>query len=236
MGEPRPGDIPDPTHLKTTNALFNENLIASKGDWAIYDESTNFWTLPVMTAGRVLRNKEALQLQQDINTTGLGDGIANAAAFGNGSWVYALMAGQVLPNKPAFLIVFLDTTVTPNVFRIGFVTALTVNIASITHSAPDSQITTIIPHNLVAGDRVVIAGATTTANNGTFTVTSVVSATAFTVINTLGVPQAGAAGTSSLIASDTTASATFIKRSGDTYAQEGALNEIGVFAMTGLGL
>ena len=42
MGEPLPGDIPDPTHLKTTNVLVAADEVADRGDYLIYDDVTDF--------------------------------------------------------------------------------------------------------------------------------------------------------------------------------------------------
>ena len=123
MGEPRPGDIPDPTHLKTTNPLIEGDQVANVGEYLIYNQISDFWIVPTpISAPRLVSNLEAVQLEQDINTTGLADGVANAAAFGNGSWIYALLAGDVLPNSPVIMAVFDNQN---GKFEIGFTNAVT---------------------------------------------------------------------------------------------------------------
>jgi len=86
-------------------------------------------------------------------------------------------------------------------FRLGTKAyALTVgstsfNISSIAFSTPTVTVTTSAAHGLIAGQTVVIASATTSGNNGTFTVATVPSSTTFTVTNSSGATQASAAGT-----------------------------------------
>jgi len=233
MGEPVPGDIPDPTHVKTANVLLANDIIQSKGDWLIYSSSPASWNPPIQTAARIISEQQAVQLQQDINTTDILNAVANAAAFGNGSWVYALCAGNVEPNSPVHLVVYDSGSA---VFKIGFVSAFTVNIASIAFSTPEVTVTTSTPHNLQQGDIVGLNDTTGNTNDGKFLVLTVPSTTTFTISNVGGAVQGGAAGTSNNNAADNNAAAKFIKRSGDTFSQEGVLNEIGVFSMTGLGL
>ncbi len=234
MGEPLPGDIPDPTHLKTQNVLLAASQVAKKGDWLIYNDGLNSWDIPTnLDPARRITSLEAVQLQEDIDTTNILNAVANAAAFANGSWVYALIAGKVLPNSPVFLVSFENAS---SIFQIGFISTITAFIQSITFSDPDVTVTTNIPHGLTVGDVVVIANATNGANNGEFIVKTITSNLIFIADNPNGVAQAGVAGQTENKASVNGGDAKFIKRSGDTFAQEGVANEIGVFAMTGLGL
>jgi len=235
MGEPLPGDIPDPTHLKTQNVLLEATQVAKKGDWLGYSTANNAWgNFLNLDPSRRITSLQAVQLQEDIDTTDILNAIANAAVFANGSWVYALIAGDVLPNSQVYLISFEDAS---SVFRIGFTTAINAIIDTFTKDDPEMTIVTDTPHGLIVGEKVVITGSTSAANDGTFVVTKIVSTLSFTYINAAGVAESGLAATN---AENTAAlnggDAKFIKRSGDTFAQEGVVNEIGVFAMTGLGL
>ncbi len=231
MGEPLPGDIPDPTHLKTTNPLLEGSQVGVKGDWLTYDEGTDFWTLAAVTAPRLIPNTEALQLQQDIDTTNLADGIANAAAFGNGSWVYALMAGDCLPNKPVILVVFDSGS---SVFRYGFTNFLTVE-GDISVATLVATVVTDDPHGYKVGDKVTIVSASLDETGIPVTITTIVDSTTFTFVTTSS-DFGSETATSNFDAILNGGTAKFIKRSGDTFAQKGVQNEIGVFAMTGLGL
>ncbi len=234
MGEPLPGDIPDPTHIKTQNVLLGATQVASKGDWLVYSEANSSWNIPVnLDPPRRITSLEAVQLQEDIDTTNILNAVANAAVFANGSWVYALIAGDVLPNSQVFLVSFENAS---SIFQIGFVSTITAFIQSITFSAPDVTVTTNIPHGLTVGDVVIIANATNVANDGEFIVKTIISNLIFIADNPNGVAQAGVAGQTENKAAVNGGDAKFIKRSVNTFAQEGIVNEIGVFAMTGLGL
>ena len=232
MGEPLPGDIPDPTHLKTQNVLLEANQQAKKGDWLGYSTANNAWgNFLNLDPARKISSLEAVQLQEDIDTTDILNAIANAAAFANGSWVYALIAGDVNPNSPVFLVSFEDAS---SVFRIGFVSTIISNIVTLTFSTPTITAVTLTQHGLSIGDKVVITN--TAVQNGTFIVTAITDAFTFTYDNLATGVTAGAVGEVNNQASLNRADAKYIKRSGDTFAQEGVVNEIGVFAMTGLGL
>ncbi len=234
MGEPLPGDIPDPTHLKTQNVLLKEDIVASKGEWLVYAGTPDFsWTLPIQTIARIVSNKEAVQLQEDINTTNLINQGANAAAFANGSWIYALIGGTVEPNSPVHLVVYDSGSA---VFKIGFVNAFSAAIASIAVTLLLATIVTTTNHNLKVGQTASISDATNSLNNGDFIVTEVIDSTSYIVQNSNAVAQGSAGGNSINDAELNGGTAKFIKRSGDTFDQEGSINEIGVFAMTGLGL
>ena len=231
MGEPLPGDIPDPTHLKTTNPLLEGSQVGVKGDWLIYNEGTDFWQLATKTAPRLISDAEAVQLQQDIDTTNLADGVANAAAFGNGSWVYSFLAGDCLPNSPVLLVVFDSGS---SVFQYGFANSITIE-GEVSVSTLVATIFTDDPHGYKVGQKVTVMSASLDEDGQIVTITSVADPTTFTFVTT----------TSDFTIEDVTSNfsaiengglAKFIKRSGDTFAQKGVFNEIGVIALTGLGL
>lgn len=231
MGEPLPGDIPDPTHLKTTNALLEGEQVGSKGEWLTYDEGTDFWQLATKTAPRLISDAEAVQLQQDINTTNIPDGTANAAAFGNGSWVYSLLAGDCLPNSPVVLVVFDSGS---SVFEYGFANSITVE-GDVSVTSLIATVVTDDPHGYKIGDKVTIVSASLDETGNIVTITSIVNPTTFTFTTTSSNFVSETA-TSNFSAIENGGSAKFIKRSGDTFAQKGVFNEIGVIALTGLGL
>lgn len=231
MGEPRPGDIPDPSHLKTTNPLIEGDQVANVGEYLIYNQISDFWIVPTpISAPRLISNLEAVQLEQDIDTTGLADGVANAAAFGNGSWIYALLAGDVLPNSPVVMVVF-DTGAG---FAIGFTNEITVE-GDLTITSSVATVITDDPHGYKVGDKVTIVNVFLNETGEIVTITSIIDSTTFTVATTSSDFSTSTA-TSNFSALENGGSAKFIKRSGDTFAQKGVLNEIGIIAMTGVGL
>lgn len=232
MGEPRPGDIPDPTHLKTANALLKGDEVKSKGGWIFYDTGIDFWKTVIQTAPRLISAKEAMQLQQDIDTTGLTDGVANAAAFANGSWVYALLAGDCLPNSPVVLQVFDDGA---GNFPIGIANQVAVE-GDISVTSLLATVITDDVHSYKKGDRVTITAASLDETGVAVVITKIVNSTTFEFVTTSSdFTTETAISTYSAIENEH-AAGKFIKRSGDTFAQKGVLNEIGVFAMTGVGL
>ena len=231
MGEPLPGDIPDPTHLKTTNALLEGEQVGFKGEWLTYDEGTDFWQLATKTAPRLISDAEAIQLQEDIDTTNLADGTANAAGFGNGSWVYAFLAGDCLPNSPVVLVVF---DAGSGVFAYGFTNSITVE-GDISGASNVATIVTDDPHGYKVGDIIIPVSAFLDETGKPVTITEIINATTFT-FDTTSSDFGSETATSTFSAIQNGGSAKFIKRSGDTFAQKGVLNEIGVVAMTGLGL
>lgn len=232
MGEPRPGDIPDPTHLKTTNPLIEGDQVANVGEYLIYNDISDFWIVPTpISAPRLISNLETVQLEQDINTTGLADGVANAAAFGNGSWIYALLAGDVIPNSPVVMAVFDSGS---SVFKIGFTNSITAD-GDVAVTTLVATVTTDVVHGYKVGDKVTIVSASLDESGEIVTITSVPTTTTFTFTTTTG-DFGSETATSNYSAIANGGSAKYIKRSGDTFAQKGVLNEIGVIAMTGVGL
>lgn len=237
MGEPLPGDIPDPTHLKTQQVSLLNDEQASKGDWLVYSAGNASWNPPSLGSPRIVTQKQAVQLQEDIDTTGLVNAAVSAAVFSNGSWVYALVAGNVRPNSPVWLVVFDSNPSGAELLKIGFTDNFNVIVTSFAFSDPVVTLTTDDPHDLRPGDLVRITNAPTSNNNGTFLVITVPSTTTLTYQNPNGSAETAASNTTSANhAEDNGGVAKFIKRSGDTVAQEADLNEIGVFALTGLGL
>ena len=231
MGEPLPGDIPDPTHIKTAKPLLKALQVGFKGEWLTYDEGVDFWEIPIKTAPRLISNAEAMQLEQDIDTATLADGVASAAAFANGSWVYSFLAGNCIPNSPVILVVF---DAGSGVFRFGFTNSLTVegdiNVATLI-----ATVVTDDPHGYKVGQKVTIVSASLNETGEIVTITKIVDSTTFEFVTTTG-DFGSQTATSTFSAIENGGSAKFIKRSGDTFAQKGVLNEIGVVAMTGVGL
>lgn len=231
MGEPLPGDIPDPTHLKTTNALIEANQTADRGDYLIYDDASDFWEVPAKTAPRLISDFEMIQLQEDIDSTGLADGDANAAAFGNGSWIYALLSGECLPNSPVIAAVFDSGS---SVFEIGFANNVTADgDCSVTTLV--ATVVTDVAHGYKVGDKVTVVSASLDETGTIVTIATIVDSVTYTFVTTSSNFTTETC-TSDFSALENGGSAKFIKRSGDTFAQKGVQNEIGVVAMTGVAL
>lgn len=74
----------------------------------------------------------------------------------------------------------------------------TASIASIAFSTPTVTVTTSAAHGFAAGQLVTIAAATAAGNNGTFLILTAPTTTTFTLSNTSGAAQAGAAGTATI--------------------------------------
>lgn len=228
MGEPQPGDIADPTHVKTTNILLEADQVGLVGEWAVYNTVTDFWAMAQIVLEDALPTG-AVQLQQDINSTGLADGVANAAAFGNGSWVYAFIAADVLPNSEVFLIVFDTTGSGPN--AIGFSNSVTFQ-GDVVVATNIGTFTSDIAVNFRVGEKITFISTIITETTPLVVLSVSNNGLVVTFATTSG-DNASTEATATNSAIENGGDAKFIKRSGDTFAQKGVKNEIGVFSMTG---
>lgn len=231
MGEPQPGDFPDPINVRTANILLKTLEVGSVGDYARFDSSgTPAWEIidtTLITVQGSITGAGFVQLQQDINTTTpvVADAIANAGAFGPGSWFYGLANGVINPNDYVMLgrigtqfgfkntrdITPVDVVVATNVGTIDFGT---------------------IRHGLKVGDRVSLTGFTPAdmndADNEVLTITD-----EFIVTITLVAADATSS-VEGLVSTPVTAQfahAQYIKKSGDTFEAGAILDDICVFSM-----
>ncbi len=229
MGEPQPGDFPDPINVRTANILLKATQIGSAGDYARFDSSgTPAWnviTTALITVQGSITGAGFVQLQQDVNSTGIADAVANAGVFGPGSWFYGLANGTLNPNDYVMLgrigtqfgfkntrdITPVDVVVATNVGTVDFGT---------------------IRHGLKVGDRVTLTGFTPAdmndADNEVLTITD-----EFIVTITLVAADATSS-VQGLVSTPVTADfahAQYIKKSGETFEAGAVLDDICVFSI-----
>ena len=114
-------------------------------------------------------------------TTGMYAGIYNSPRVSNGAYTVTRVSDTVFTYVPA----------------VG--TRVRVNLATAVLDTNVARITTSIAHGLVVGDTVVIAGATNSVFNGTYTITTVPTSTSFTYARTnANIALAASAGTASI--------------------------------------
>lgn len=227
MGEPLPGDIPDPIYLKTTNVTLTATQEVFRGDWIEAFDNTN-WQAIDDTNVRMI-NSKVVQSQERQNSTGFADGEVNLAAFGVGSWVYAL-CGQVLGSEdPVRLAVYFDGSVN----KIGFVNSITVALDTSIQGTAIGEVTVVntVDRGVKVGDQIVVTN--TTNYNFTYTVTDVSSdgltITMFSTASTdTGVENSGDL---TITVTSATATAKLVKLSGATTMVPTAINDVGVFAL-----
>lgn len=244
MGEPLPGDIPDPIYLKTTNVPLDTNVIVNRGDWLFLAESTGFWDLATTLSNNNILAQHFVQAQEDQNTTGLVAGEQNAAAFGGGSWVYAFAGGDIDPEH--FVIPRLVDLGGTLGTKLTFVESFLLTTQNFSESAAPADApagtfeitltggttTTFIR----VGGTISVSSSATPAYDGTHVITSILTNTTFTVfkISGLGTPANATDGVVNFTANNTILpKAKFIKKSGDTVVGDIAEGEIGVFSLLG---
>lgn len=237
MGEPLPGDIPDPIYLKTTNVPLAGSIVQTVGDWLEWDAVKASYDAISVTTPRQLVVNNIVQLQQDIDTLNpvLADGVANAAAFGNGSWVYAFCAAAIEPNTEVYAVVFDNGALN----EVGFAQTVAVTISTIDNVTNVVTVVTATNHNLRVGDTFAVAGTSTAADGGTFRVVKLdatLPLTKFT-FDHINANYSAVVGT---ITQDAAVNhngvAKFIKVSGATIVAPSALGNIGIFSLLGKGL
>ncbi len=231
MGEPLPGDIPDPIYLKTTNVALAGAVVQTVGDWLQFASAKSSYDAISVTTPRLLVGDNIVQLQQDVDTTGIADGVNNASAFGNGSWVYAFCGGVIEPNSEVYAVVFDNGALN----EVGFAQTVAVTISSIAVVTLVGTVTTAVAHNLRVGDTFAIAGTGEADDGSSFQVVSVTSATVF-VFTSAAADYSAVIGTITQDASiNHNGQAMFIKVSGQTVVASAALGNIGIFSLTGKG-
>ena len=127
MGEPIPGDIADPIRLLTTVIKLKTGIIVTKGDYLVKDGANDWFTLvTTTTVGLVLDTVTDLgvvQSQEDLNTTGIADGIGTIAAWDFQSRIYGFVAASLNPGEKVAVSVLVDDSPGPAI--VGFDSANT---------------------------------------------------------------------------------------------------------------
>lgn len=229
MGEPKPGDFPDPINVRTANVLLKATQVGVAGNYVRYNTSgTKAWEVintTLITVQGSITGQGLVQSQQEFNSTGIADAIANIGAFGPGSWFYGLANGTINPNDLVMLgrigtqfgfkntrdITPVDVVVSTNIGTVDFGT---------------------IRHGLKVGDRVSLTGFTPSdmndADNEVLTITDEFIVTiALTAADDTSTVQ----GLVSTIVTANYAHAQFIKKSGATFSDGAVLNDTCVFSM-----
>lgn len=227
MGEPLPGDMPDPIYLKTTNVSLTATQVVLRGDFLRPFDTTNWEAIP--TTDVTFINGPVVQSQEAQDSTGFTAGEINLGAFGTGSWIYALIGEAIGAESEVRLAVFFNGTVN----EVGFVNSLTVALETSIQGTAIGEVTVIntTDRGVKVGDTITVTGSTN--YNFTYTVTGVsadgLTITMFATEST----DTGSEGTATLqiIVSSATASARFIKVSGQTVMSVAAIDDIGVFAL-----
>ena len=229
MGEPLPGDFPDPIYVKTQNILLKATQVGSTGDYARWNPAaTASWevitTTLVPSQGTVI-GQGFVQLQQDVNSTGLADAIANAGAFGPGSWFFGLANGTLVPND----YVMLNRTGTQ--FGFSNERQMAVGTTDMAVATNVATVTTSVPHHLKVGDTVVTTGFTPAAFNATLIVATIVDEDTFTAALVTADATSTVGGLASTPVTGEFAHAQFIKKSGATFNAGAVANDTCVFSM-----
>ena len=227
MGEPLPGDIPDPIYLKTTNVSLTATQVVARGDFLRPFDNNNWEAIPTANVGFI--NADVVQSQEAQDSTGFSAGEVNLAAFGAGSWIYARI-GEVMGNeKPVRLAVYFNGTAN----FVGYVNSLTVALDTSIQGDGSGVVTVIntTDRGVKIGDSITVSG--TTNYNETFQVTAVttdgLTITMENSTNTSAVLEN--AGNLQITVTSATATAKFIKVSGQTVMSAAAIDDIGVFAL-----
>lgn len=229
MGEPQPGDFPDPINVRTANILLKATQIGSVGDYVRFDSTgTPAWeviTTTLIPTQGMIQGAGFVQLQQDVNSTGIADAVANAGAFGPGSWFYGLANDVLNPNDYVVL--------TRRGTQFGFENTRDLS-GGATDAAVASNVITITtdnPHHLKVGDIVVTTGFTPSDFNGTITVASITDEETFTGALTASDATSTIFGLVETAVTGEFAHAQYIKKSGDTFESGAILDDICVFSI-----
>ena len=229
MGEPLPGDYPDPINVRTANVLLKATQVGSSGDYVRFDSSgTPAWEIintTLITVQGSITGAGIVQSQQDFNSTGIADAIANIGAFGPGSWFYGLANGTLNPNDYVMLgrigtqfgfkntrdITPVDVVVSSNVGTIDFGT---------------------IRHGLKVGDRVTLTGFTPTdMNDADNEVTVITDEFIVDIALTAADATSSIQGLVEIAVTANFAHAQYIKQSGETFESGAVLDDICVFSI-----
>lgn len=229
MGEPQPGDFPDPINVKTANILLKATQIGLSGGYARFNSSgTPAWeviTTTLVTVQGPVIGAGFVQLQQDVNSTGLADAVANAGAFGPGSWFYGLANSTIEPN--AFVILTRAGT------QFGFEDTINITPAATGAQAATSvmTITFTVPHLFRVGDIISTSGFTPSDFNEVDRIITAITLTTIVYATAASDATSTVAGPVSEPVNATNANAQYIKKSGDTFEAGAVLNDICVFSM-----
>lgn len=229
MGEPLPGDIPDPVYLKTTNVPLQTNQILSRGDWLI-EISGGLWSLGISHTFEQLIENPLVQAQEDQNTTGVTAGTVNAAAFGAGSWVYAY-AGTTI--KPQSWVIPREVDLGGSLGdKITFVDSFALAATNLVVTGSDTGVFSVpSTAGITVGTVLNVTTAVDAGNLGTWKVTSITGLT-ITAFKIGATDNAGdATVVVAALVNQYNGRGRFIKLSGDTVVGNITQGEIGVFSI-----
>ena len=229
MGEPQPGDFPDPINVKGDQVLLKANQQGNAGDYVIADFDQDPVDWEVVAAGTVANGLSVrgaiLQLQQAVSSVNQAANIVSAGVFGVGSWFYGKAVDDIKPNQYVVL------------SRLGAVFGFSPYKKVITSAAAVAAniltVTTSLAHKLHAGDTVILSGMSPATLNGEVVIASITNATVFTaaktLANTVGVAPFG---TVDKEVGPEDSHAQYITKSGATYNQGVKSGDVCTLSMT----
>jgi len=231
MGEPIPGDFPDPVYVRTANILLKTLQVGSSGDYCRFNPaataSWNVITTTLITVQGSIPGEGIVQLQQDVDTNSpvIADAIANAGAFGPGSWFYGLANGTIKPNA----LVMLGRIGT----QFGFKSTRDITPVDIVVATNVGTVDCgTIRHALKVGDRVSFTGFTPAdMNDADNEVLSITDEFIFTCTLVAANATSTVQGLVEIPVTANFAHAQFIKKSGATFSGDAVLNDTCVFSM-----
>lgn len=226
MGEPRPGDFPDPINVRTANVPMQSGETGKSGEYVAFRSVVNGWervnTSNFSAQGPI--EKTFAQAQQDYvsvapNLT------TKVAVFGPGSWFYGLANGPINPND----YVILDRTGT----QFGFTRIRKVPIVTAALASNTLTVEFLAPHRITVGELTEIVGSIVPEANSTplliLTVTN--AGKNFTATVSGNNISAAAGGTLNEPVDANFATAQYIKVSGTSIQSSAILNDVCVFSI-----
>lgn len=229
MGEPQPGDFPDPINIKTDNVLLKAEQTGKVGGYVRADNATDPISWEVLTTTIITRDGESVlggaiaQLQEDVTSVGKLVNTVNAAVFGVGSWLYGIANAALRPNDYVML--------SRKGTAFGFENIRKLSTTSVARASNVITVTTRAAHGLKVGDTVTLSGFVPVGLNITGRVASITDEDTFTINDTGSAETATTQGLASTPVLANHAHAQFIKKSGATYNQGAAADDICVFSM-----
>ena len=229
MGEPRPGDFPDPINVRGSNVLLKTDQIGAAGGYVRADQSADPVNWQVLNTTVISQDGISVlggaieQLQQDVVSTGIADNLVNAATFGVGSWFYGISNGKLNPND--FVMLSRRSTV------MGFENQRHIKISTAALASTLLTINTASDHHLKVGDVVTISGFTPAPINGTWPVTAITDKDTAVIDTSATGTTVTVIGFLDTYVTASEAHAQFVKKSGATYNQGAITGDICVFSM-----
>lgn len=227
MGEPRPGDFPDPINVRTANVLLKASQTGKAGDYLRFVSKAVGWehvNTTLITKNGTIGGKGIVQSQQEFASIAT-NAKSNLAAFGPGSWFYGLAAVALEPNAFVMLARFGTSPI-----AFGFTNLRSIPTTSGADSTANVILTVPAGHGVRVLDIITLLGWTPTNYDGTFTVTAV-TATTITFVNAAVTAASTITGDVTVPVTGEFANAQYIKSSGATFEEGATVAAVCVFSI-----